>query len=188
MFNRRVKYSVVRGGKAKVWIAEAAEEQVSSSDVKVLHDIVIVFGGEEGIVNEGLVNIALYDAWFKSKGNPVEYSALTYYNLILNHPFVNGNKRTATLTAYTILCVNSYELKASDRELVDLALKVANGKVDKNYVVKWFRNRSIKVSIGNNVKTIKLPKNPEKRKKVLEKIAWKIIKKRRKAFEELAKY
>ena len=35
---------------------------------------------------------------------------------------------------------------------------------------------------------IKLPKDPEKRKKVLEEIAWKIIEKRKKVFEELAKY
>jgi len=54
---------------------------------------------EYGIIYEGGIDLALHAAWYESKGNTIKYAALMLYILILNHPFVNGNKRTATLIA-----------------------------------------------------------------------------------------
>ena len=186
-FNERIKHSIV-GGKTKVWITEAIEEPISFKDVMLIHEAALAFGGEKGIISEGLADVALYDAWFESRGDPVKYAALAYYNLILNHPFVNGNKRTATITADSILYIYDYELVASAEELVDLALKVADGKVDKAYVVKWFKKHSKKIRSRNTPMPIKLPKDPEERRKVLEKIIKEIVRKRKKVLEELAKY
>lgn len=161
----------------------AIEEHIPGKDIMVFHGIALTFGGEEGVISEGLADVALYDAWFKSRGDPVKYAALAYYNLILNHPFVNGNKRTATLTAYIILHINKYELVAEDVELVNLALKVARNEIDRENLVEWFKNH-----IKTRNTAIKLPKDVEERRKVLEKIAWEIVEKHRKVFEELAKY
>lgn len=169
-------------------IAGAIREPIFLDDIMVFHDIALVFGGEEGVINKGLADVALYDAWLNSKGDPVKYDALTYYNLILNHPFTNANKRTATLTAYTILYINHYELAAKNEELVELALKVASGRISKDNIVKWFKKHGTKMGDKNNIVHTKLPREPEKRREILKKIAWKIVKKKKKVFEELAKY
>lgn len=59
-------------------------------------------------------------------------AAILYYSLIKNHPFKNGNKRTATATLLVFLFINNFWLKESTGEiqdyLVELAKRVAASK------------------------------------------------------------
>jgi len=63
-------------------------------------------------------------------------AAILYYSLIKNHPFKNGNKRTATATLLVFLYINNFwisgDLRGNEDFLVSLAKRVANSKGEEN--------------------------------------------------------
>jgi len=64
-------------------------------------------------------------------GTLAEMAAAYLFHIARNHPFVDGNKRTALMTTLIFLGLNGRSLKAGDDELTDLVLGVAAGKVSK---------------------------------------------------------
>ena len=52
-------------------------------------------------------------------------------SLVANHPFVDGNKRTAVAAALTFLDMNGIEVDADENEFYDLVIGVAEGRVSK---------------------------------------------------------
>ena len=62
------------------------------------------------------------------------------YHLVMNHPFVDGNKRVGLEAALIFLEINNENLKASDQELVDLVLKTTAGQVGKREIAEFFRS------------------------------------------------
>jgi death on curing protein len=70
--------------------------------------------------------------------------AATYVNSIcFNHPFLDGNKRTATVSALSFLYLNGYECDETyEEELADLILDLVIKKIDKNKTAEYFRSHS----------------------------------------------
>jgi len=64
-------------------------------------------------------------------GTLAEMAAAYLFHIARNHPFVDGNKRTALMTTLIFLGLNGRSLEARDDELADLVLGVAAGKVSK---------------------------------------------------------
>jgi death-on-curing protein len=60
-----------------------------------------------------------------------EQAAAYLYHLAKNHPFVDGNKRTAFAVMSTFLRVNGTRLGLTDDEAYDLVMQVAQGQIDK---------------------------------------------------------
>jgi len=69
-------------------------------------------------------------------------AAALMHSLVLNHPFVDGNKRAGAATAELFLSLNGVELTAEDEELVDITLAVARGEVSAEALAIWLRQRS----------------------------------------------
>jgi len=67
------------------------------------------------------------------------------HSLIKNHPFADGNKRTAIASASIFLLRNNYSLKASNKELERFTLKVASENVELQEIAYWFKRHSMKV-------------------------------------------
>ncbi|MGH8621991.1 MAG: type II toxin-antitoxin system death-on-curing family toxin, partial [Burkholderiales bacterium] len=67
-------------------------------------------------------------------------SALAY-GLARNHPFVDGNKRTAAVACETFLELNGATLEAGDLELYPLYLELAEGKLNERDFAAWLRGR-----------------------------------------------
>ena len=65
-------------------------------------------------------------------------------SLIKNHPFIDGNKRTAITSAGIFLQRNGYILETAQRELEQFTLSVATGKASFEDAVKWFRKYLLK--------------------------------------------
>ena len=61
------------------------------------------------------------------------------YGIARNHPFVDGNKRTAAVVSETFLMLNGYALNASDAELVVAFLALAAGDLSEEELADWFR-------------------------------------------------
>ena len=69
-------------------------------------------------------------------------AASLMHSIIKNHPFVDGNKRTAVTTASIFLLKNGYYLRASNKELERSTLKVAAKDIELQEIAKWFKRYS----------------------------------------------
>lgn len=68
-------------------------------------------------------------------------SATLCYGLIKNHPWLGGNKRTATYIMETFLQVNGVRLKALDREVIELALNIEADLWGPDQIEQWVKER-----------------------------------------------
>lgn len=103
-----------------------------------------IYGGGQGIRDIGLLEsaIAQPEACFGGQflhADLFEMAAAYLYHLVMNHPFVDGNKRVGLEAALIFLEVNDQRLNASDEELVDLVLKTTMGQVGKPEIAEFFR-------------------------------------------------
>jgi len=71
-----------------------------------------------------------------------EMAAAYLFHLCLNHPYVDGNKRTAAEAADVFLFMNGYELSASEDEYESLLLLVAEHKLSKSQIADFLRLHS----------------------------------------------
>lgn len=73
-------------------------------------------------------------------------AASLIYSLILNHSFVDGNKRTAIASCLRFLFINNYFVKMSKRELVELPLKIESKKMGMTDIATWLKKHSKKIN------------------------------------------
>ncbi len=65
------------------------------------------------------------------------------FGLARNHPFADGNKRAALVTAYTFLAINEFELVAPEPETVSMVIGLAEGSISEDDFATWIRSRLI---------------------------------------------
>lgn len=100
-------------------------------------------GGSIGTRDIGLLesamarptNIAAY-------GEPdiAELAAAYGYGIARNHPFVDGNKRTAFVVAELFLMLNGSHLHAADSDCIAIMLEVAAGEIEEAAFAQWIRD------------------------------------------------
>ncbi|HEX6981645.1 MAG TPA: type II toxin-antitoxin system death-on-curing family toxin [Balneolaceae bacterium] len=105
-------------------------------------DQVEIYGGKQGIRDEGLLESALAQPQASFQGEYVhisvfEMAAAYGFHICKNHPFFDGNKRTALVAIYTFLYVNGYRLKAEKNSLYAVMMDLANGKVEKGELAEY---------------------------------------------------
>ncbi len=103
------------------------------------------YGGSHGFRDIGLLEsaIAQPEASFGGQylhADIFEMAAAYLYHLVMNHPFVDGNKRLGLEAALIFLEINNENLNASDQELIDLVLKTTAGQVGKREIAEFFRS------------------------------------------------
>jgi len=64
------------------------------------------------------------------------------HSLVMNHAFVDGNKRIGVTAAELFLRLNGYRLEAENAELEELTMTVARGDLDAEALAIWFRQRT----------------------------------------------
>jgi death on curing protein len=99
-------------------------------------------GGGEGVRDSGLLDSAIARPLnLVAYGDPdVAALAAAYaYGIARNHPFVDGNKRTAAVVSETFLMLNCCQLTATDAELVVAFLALAAGELSEDETADWFR-------------------------------------------------
>ena len=74
-------------------------------------------------------------------------AALYCYNIICNHIFTDGNKRTGLVAALIFMNLNHYELRleVTNTILTDFILKVASGQSNLEECKEWFKENSVQV-------------------------------------------
>ena len=103
------------------------------------------YGGSHGIRDIGLLESASAQPETSFGGQYLhadifEMAAAYLYHLVMNHPFVDGNKRVGLEAALIFLEINNENLNCSDQELVDLVLKTTAGQVGKREIAEFFRS------------------------------------------------
>lgn len=118
---------------------------VSANGALAAHRMQLVdHGGADGVRDPGAFesamsrprNLAVY-----SSPDAADLAASYAFGLARNHPFVDGNKRTALVVCETFLLLNGYSLKASDAELVVVFLALAAGELTEEELSGWIRER-----------------------------------------------
>ena len=105
--------------------------------------VIAEFGGDPGLRDRGLLEsaVAMPQAAFGGVDlhvGPAEKAAAYHFHLCANHPFTDGNKRVAVAAAELFLLANKHELAASDNEVEELTMSVADGRMSKDRVVEFF--------------------------------------------------
>ncbi|NEP89313.1 MAG: type II toxin-antitoxin system death-on-curing family toxin [Okeania sp. SIO2C2] len=77
--------------------------------------------------------------------NLFELAAAYGYSLAKNHPFIDGNKRTAFMVMYTFLGLNNYLLEVPEPEVVKMMEKLASGEENQESLGKWLAANSIEI-------------------------------------------
>ena len=99
-------------------------------------------GGGTGIRDEGLLDSALQRPVNKAEyGEPdvAELAAAYAFGIARNHPFIDGNKRTALVASRTFLWINGYQVTANDADKLKTFLALASGELSENELANWFR-------------------------------------------------
>lgn len=120
---------------------------LKKSLVLAIHDRQVAeFGGSAGLRDEGLLESALArPQQLYAYGDPppdlAALAAALAFGLARNHPFIDGNKRTAQVSYRTFLALNSAELKATDKEKFFAILTLATGQLPEADFAAWLRER-----------------------------------------------
>ncbi|MEP2828427.1 type II toxin-antitoxin system death-on-curing family toxin [Parvibaculum sp.] len=99
-------------------------------------------GGGEGIRDEGLLDSALsrpLNKFAYEEPDLFDLAAAYAYGIATNHPFVDGNKRTAYVAALTFLRLNGYSIEASATEKYETFIRLAAGEMEEAELADWFR-------------------------------------------------
>ncbi|MDZ4097071.1 MAG: type II toxin-antitoxin system death-on-curing family toxin [Methylophilaceae bacterium] len=102
-------------------------------------------GGLAGVRDLGLLESALSrPAHLATYSQPdvAELAAFYGYGIARNHPFIDGNKRTAFVAALLFLALNHYDFATSDTDKVLTMLKVATGEISEAEFAEWIRQHS----------------------------------------------
>lgn len=103
-------------------------------------------GGSEGLRDEGLLASALARpqnvlAYAQPPPDLAALAAAYAYGIARNHPFVDGNKRTALVAARTFLLLNGVNLEANQDEKYLTFLQLAQGTLTEEQLADWIRKR-----------------------------------------------
>jgi death on curing protein len=115
------------------WVSEAAALAIHGEQLAE-------HGGGTGIRDEGLLesalarprNLAAYS------GGAAQLAAAYAFGIARDHPFVDGNKRTAFITAATFLLLNGFDITPSEKDVVETFLRLAAGELTEEQLAAWF--------------------------------------------------
>ena len=102
-------------------------------------------GGGTGIRDMGLLDSALArpQQLFAYGSGPsiAELAASLAFGLARNHPFVDGNKRTAVVLCEVFVVLNGGHLAATDTELLQTFIALAAGELSEESLASWLDQR-----------------------------------------------
>ncbi|MEL7198492.1 MAG: type II toxin-antitoxin system death-on-curing family toxin [Pseudomonadota bacterium] len=101
-------------------------------------------GGGEGLRDAGALESALarpINQWNYGEDDLAQLAAAYAFGLARNHPFADGNKRTAWIFARLLLLANGIEIAFEPAEAIRTVLDLAAGDLTEDELADWFRQR-----------------------------------------------
>lgn len=119
-----------------IWLSRAVVEALHADQVRE-------HGGQLGLRDPTLLESALakpQHVWAYESDPDLAMLAAAYgFGLARNHAFLDGNKRVAFVAANVFLILNGFEIEASEPDVVDTMLRVADGRLSRNKFAEWIR-------------------------------------------------
>lgn len=125
--------------------------QFTVQDIHELHtQLEDVFVLSSGVRDENLLASAVNTPFQTFMGNDLypsiyDKAAQLCYGIANNHPFTDGNKRTALHSMYVYLIINGYDITATQQEAENLIINVAAGNMTNTELAEWLRENTIKL-------------------------------------------
>ena len=119
-----------------VWIDER--------DALALHDRLLALeGGAAGLRDKGLLESALARPKrllaYGDRPNIIQMAAAYTAGIVLDHPFIDGNKRTGFVMGVLFLELNGYRFVASEEDAAQAVLSLAAGTMEEGRFAAWMR-------------------------------------------------
>jgi len=117
-------------------------------EVEHIHKLLInTFGGSHGVRDLSALLSALARPFqtFDNKEfypTPIDKAASLLESIVSNHPFIDGNKRTAYVLARLFLLQNRMDIKASQQDKYEFVMSIASGKMRFEEIVSWIEKHS----------------------------------------------
>jgi death-on-curing protein len=124
---------------------------LTPQQVLAIHDRMVKrFGGSFGLRDVGLLESAVFRPQASFDGNDLYISifdkaAALLQSLLKNHPFVDGNKRTALTSVGIFLKVNGYRLINAHKEEIEFAVRVDNERLSLEEITRWLKKHAKKL-------------------------------------------
>lgn len=116
---------------------------LSHESIHAIHSLSIArFGGGDGLRDESALNASLnrplqHFTYGEPPPSIFELAAIYCSGLIKSHPFIDGNKRTGFMAAYTFLGINGFHLKASEEAAALQILALADCRLTDEELTQW---------------------------------------------------
>ena len=115
--------------------------------IQIHFEIVEETGGSQGLRDLGLLESAVFrpQATFGGKDlypTLILKAAALIHSLLLNHVFVDGNKRTATISMVEFLILNGKKCEVTNKEVVNFAMWVENKKPSIEQIAGWIKKHT----------------------------------------------
>ena len=123
------------------------------AEILTIHeDRIRTYGGTSAVRDLGLLQSAIGNVEATFGGEYLhqslfEMAAAYLYGICRNHPFLDGNKRTALACALAFLRFNGLKVRTGEDALYDLVIGVAEGRVEKDAVAAFFEDHSSSASL-----------------------------------------
>lgn len=122
---------------------------ISIQSVLYIHSQLIKnFGGGEGVRDQGGLEAAIARPYATFDGidlypEPIDKAAAIFESLIINHPFIDGNKRTAYTLLRLMLLSFDWDIEASEDEKYDMTIAASTGQLKFDEIKLWLSTKTI---------------------------------------------
>ncbi len=99
-----------------------------------------------GVYDRDLIKSALARPQHAAKyenADIIRQAATLYFGFIKNHPWLGGNKRTASAIVDAFLMLNDYQIEASKSEIIELVLAIEADRFDVAEIERWLREKIV---------------------------------------------
>lgn len=124
--------------------------QLTVQDIYELHrELEDAFVLSSGVRDKNLLASAVNTPFQTFMGNDLypsiyDKAAQLCYGIANNHPFTDGNKRTALHSMYVYLIINGYDITATQQDVENLIINVAAGNMTNTELAEWLRENTIR--------------------------------------------
>jgi len=120
-------------------------EYLSTIEVLSIHSVLIKkYGGTSSAVDIGLLESALFRPQTGYYQDLISQATALFESLIINHPFTDGNKRTAFAVTDVFLKINGFHFIVNENDIYQIIIKLLNSNTFKFEVLNIWMKKSIK--------------------------------------------
>lgn len=121
-------------------------KKFSKDEIIIIHRFLVEqYGGDDNIRDHKLLDLSInspyqtFDGEYLYEGI-VKKAVHLCYSLVMNHPFVDGNKRIGAHCLVILLDANNYPLDYNQEELIDVIMGIASSNLSEDDLLVWVEN------------------------------------------------